>query len=196
MTKLEFIFALEEKLSTLPQDDAHEQLQFYIEMIEDRMEEGLSEEEAVAAVGAVDEIAAQIISGFSPVQIIKSKEERKSWEIILLILSAPLWIPLLITVIAVIFSLYVSLWSVIVSLWATFASIIGGAIAGFAAGIGLIVSNNAFGGIAFLGSALVCAGLAILMFFGCKLVTKGTILLTKKIFLWFRSCFTRKEKVV
>ena len=62
MTKLNFILSLNEKLSGLPQNDIEERLRFYTEMIEDRMEEGLSEEEAVLAVGSVDEIAEQILA--------------------------------------------------------------------------------------------------------------------------------------
>lgn len=196
MTKLDFIFALEKKLSTLSPEDVQEHLQFYIEMIEDRMEEGLSEEEAVAAVGTVDEIAAQIIENCSPKQTVKQKRKYKTWEIVLLILGAPLWVPLLISAIAVVFSLYAVLWSVIISLWAVFVSFIGVAITGFASGAGLIFSNNPLGGIALIGSALVCTGLAILMFFVCKLATKGTIILTKKIILWVKNGFKRKEKVV
>ena len=46
MTKLSFLFSLREKLSALPTEEAEERLRSYSEMIEDRMEEGLSEEEA------------------------------------------------------------------------------------------------------------------------------------------------------
>ena len=59
MRKQEFLAKLRKGLSGLPQDDIEERLIFYSEMIEDRKEEGLSEEEAVAAIGSVDEIVAQ-----------------------------------------------------------------------------------------------------------------------------------------
>ena len=68
MTKLQFLFALRDKLAGLPQSDIEERLRFYSEMIEDRMEEGLSEEEAVAAVGTVDEIASQATADIPPVK--------------------------------------------------------------------------------------------------------------------------------
>ena len=41
MTKLDFLFSLEKKLSSLPRKELEERLGFYAEMIEDRMEEGL-----------------------------------------------------------------------------------------------------------------------------------------------------------
>ena len=61
MRKQEFIYQLWKKLSDLPKEEVEERLSFYAEMIDDRMEEGLSEEEAVAAIGSTDEIAGQIV---------------------------------------------------------------------------------------------------------------------------------------
>ena len=94
MTKHEFLLSLQNRLSGLPQDDVEERLTFYCEMIEDRMEEGLSEEEAVSAIGSVDEIAAQIVADIPLAKIakvkIRSKGRLKAWEIVLLVLgSAP-----------------------------------------------------------------------------------------------------------
>ena len=59
MNKQEFLAELQKGLSGLPQEDRDERLTFYGEMLDDRMEEGLSEEEAVAAVGSVEEIVRQ-----------------------------------------------------------------------------------------------------------------------------------------
>ena len=62
MHKHEFLAQLRKGLSGLPRDDVEERLSFYSEMIDDQMEEGLSEEEAVSAAGSVDEIVAQTIA--------------------------------------------------------------------------------------------------------------------------------------
>ena len=59
MNKTEFLAALERALSGLPEQDVQERLAFYGELIDDRVEEGLSEEEAVKERGSVDEIAKQ-----------------------------------------------------------------------------------------------------------------------------------------
>ena len=77
MTKLKFLLALNERLSSLPRTEVEERLGFYSEMIEDRMEEGLSEEESVACIGSVDEIAAQILSESTAGNKDKKTEERK-----------------------------------------------------------------------------------------------------------------------
>ena len=51
MTKQEFIIKLTLELHGLPKADIEERVGFYSEMIDDRIEAGLSEEEAVADIG-------------------------------------------------------------------------------------------------------------------------------------------------
>ena len=62
MTKQEFLNKLGKGLSCLPQEDIEERLTFYSEMIDDRMEEGFSEEDAVLEIGDIDEIISQTIA--------------------------------------------------------------------------------------------------------------------------------------
>ncbi|MBQ7315333.1 MAG: DUF1700 domain-containing protein [Clostridia bacterium] len=197
MRKQEFLCALKKRLSGLPKQDVEERLNFYSEMIDDRTEEGLTEEEAISDIGSVDEISAQIIAGIPLAKIaterVKPKKRLKMWEIVLLLLGSPIWLSLAIAAFAVILSLYVVLWSLIVSVWAVFASLIGCAIGGVIAGIFFALSGNGLTGIAMVGAGIVCAGLAIFLFFGCKAATKGIIHLTKKIALGIKKCFIKKE---
>ncbi len=197
MTKIEFILSLHEKLSALPHNDVEERLNFYSEMIEDRMEEGLSEEDAVLAVGSVDEIAAQILADTPHSKVAEKKQKKKRgakvWEIILLILGSPIWVSLLLGAFAVALSLYVSLWAVIISLWAVFGSFIGCSIGGILAGVGIILCGSSLTGLATIGAGLVCAGFSIIFFIGSKWATKGTLRLTKKIGLGIKNLFVRKE---
>ena len=60
MHRQEFLDALASALSELSPQEKEEQLGFYGEMIADRMEEGLTEEEAVAATGDPNELALAI----------------------------------------------------------------------------------------------------------------------------------------
>lgn len=196
MTKARFLLLLEDKLSGLPQADVEERLSFYSEMIEDRMEEGLSEEEAVAAVGAVDEIAAQIIADTpSTKEKTTSHRRLKGWEIVLLVLGGPLWFSLLVAAVAVVLSVYVSLWTVIISLWAVFASLLACGFGGGIAGIAFAVSGHGLTGIAVVAAGLICAGLAIFLFYGCKMATWGTVLLTKKAAASITHCLVKKERI-
>ena len=197
MSKQEFLNELRARLSCLPQADIEDRLAFYGEMIDDRMEDGLSEEEAVSAAGTVDDIAARIIADIPFSKIVKEKiKSKKPGAIImtLLILGSPIWISLAVAAFAVILSVYVSLWSVIISLWAVFSSL---AVCGLTltiAGIGFLIFVSAPTGLAVIGIGTVCAGLSILMFFGCKSATKYTILLTKRIAVQTKKFFIDKEK--
>lgn len=198
MTKLNFLLTLHKKLSALPHEEVEERLNFYSEMIEDRMEDGLTEDEAVAAVGSLDEIAAQVAGDIPLTKIaretIRPKRKMKTWEILLLVLGAPLWIPLVISVFSVALSIYISWWSVIISLWAVFGSLVGCGAGAVLFGGGVAVGGNITAGIAMVGLGLVSAGLSIFMFYGCNAATKGTVLLTKKIVLGIKKCFVRKEE--
>lgn len=199
MNKQEFIANLRAKLSGLPKQEVEDRLVFYREMIEDRMEEGLTEEEAVAAIGSVDGIAEQIISDIPLTKIakerIKDKKGLKTWGIVLLALGSPIWLSLLIAAFAVILSLYASLWVVIVCLWAVFVALVACALAGGAAGIVFVVAWNGATGVSMAGAGIFCAGLAILLFFGCKGATKGILRLTKKMAFSIKKGFVKKEKV-
>lgn len=128
MKKQEFITELHEKLSGFPIQELNERINFYSEMIDDRIEEGCSEEEAVRAVGSVNDIFQQIISEIPMTKLakekIKPKRRLKMWEIVILALGSPLWITLLISTLAVMLSVYVSVWSIIISVWAVFFSFI------------------------------------------------------------------------
>ena len=114
-------------------------------------------------------------------------------EIVLLALGSPIWLSLGIAVFAVILSLYISLWAVIISLWAVFASVAVCFIGGVLACVLFTVGGNGASGIAMLAAGIVCAGLSIFMFYGCKAATMGTLLLTKKIAIGIKNCFMRKE---
>ncbi len=59
MTKLEFLATLEKALAGLPKEDCKRIVDYYCEMIDDRMEDGFSEEDAVKAAGTLEEIAQQ-----------------------------------------------------------------------------------------------------------------------------------------
>ena len=197
MTKNEFLDALRENLKGLPKNELEERLAFYSEMIDDRMEEGLSEEEAVAAAGDVDDVTAQIIKDVPLVKIAKEKmktgRKLEGWEIALLIIGAPLWLPLLVAAVSVVFSVYVSLWSVIISFWSVFISFVASGAGMLIAGTASIIFINKATGLFMIGTGLFLAGLSVFAFFGCKAVTTGLCQLTKKTALAVKKCFIKKE---
>lgn len=197
MNKFEFLLQLEEGLRGLPQEDIDERIEFYSEIIDDRIEEGLTEEEAVCEVGQVNKIVSQIISETSFSKIVKEKVRHKRtlrvWEIIFLILGSPLWLSLLMAAIAVALSFYISLISIIISLWSVVVSLWGCALGSIVSAVVFAVRSDAITALAMVGIGLFSAGLSILMFFACKAATKGLLLLTKKMALSIKSLFVGKK---
>ena len=169
MTKQEYLQQLSNRF---PPEEREERLAFYGEMIDDRIEEGMTEAEAVASMDPVED---------SPEKIAPPKRRLTAGELTLLCLGAPLWIPMLIAAASVVLSLYVSLWSVLISLWAVFGSLVACAAAGVIGGIGFAIAGHVLSGLALLGAGLVSGGLSIVLFYGCHWATKGTVLLTKKL---------------
>lgn len=192
MNKQKFLSQLRSALSGLPQEDIEERLNFYSEMIDDYIEEGLSEEAAVQRIGSASEIASQILAEASPSKQ-KPGKKRSAWNITLLILGSPIWVSLLIAAFAVVFSLFVSLWAIIISFWSIFASLAACAFAGTLCGIGMSIAGYVIPGVAMIGASLVCAGLSIFAFYSCKAATKGSALLTKKIILGIKNILKKKE---
>ena len=204
MKKVEFLEKLQENLWAMPEADKQRSVDYYAEMIDDRMEDGLSEEEAVAAVGDLEEIVKQILneSPRPPVIVNKEKTQQKRglepWMIVLLVLGAPLWIPLLTSAAGTVIGIYASLWSIVISLYAATLALA-------VAALGCVVGSFFMIGsipkvVVAWGAAMVCAGLAILFFMLSNLAAKGLMKLTKLI--WkackkaFQSIFKGKEQTV
>ena len=197
MNKTEFVLALTERLAGIPWEEVEDRIHFYIEAIDDRMEEGLDEAEAVAALGTVDEIAGEILADIPLPRLIakkiKPKRRLRAGEIVLLSVGAPLWFPLLIAAVSVLLALYLSVWAIIVSLWSVPFSLLGCSVGGMIAGLLFVLLGNGISGLAMIGAALVSAGLGIFSLFGCKAATKGILMLTKKTALAIKNLFVKKE---
>ena len=199
MSKQEFLVQLRKGLSGLPQEDIEERLTFYSEMIDDRMEEGLSELEAVSAIGTVDAIITQILSDTPLTKLVKEKAKPKRTvkplKIVLLILGSPIWLSLLIAAFAIILAAYIVVWSVVITLWSIEASFAACTLGGIVSAAFFSFQGNGFTGLAMLSAGVICAGLSIFMFYGCKAATKGILLLTKKMALGIKTLFVGKEPV-
>lgn len=198
MTKQEFVARLRKGLVGLPLSEIEERVVFYSEMIDDRMEEGMTEEDAVFQVGDIDDIIPQIMSESAQSKSSKSVKPKRAvsaWEIVLIVLGSPIWLSLLIAAFAVILSVYIVLWSVIISLWAVFGSLVGCAFGGVVISIGSVYRGNYIVGAAMIGAGAVCVGLSIFLFYGCKAATNGVLWLTKKIALGIKNCFVKKEEI-
>lgn len=198
MTKKKFLDEIKSRLKGLPQSDIDKSLDYYSEMIEDRIEDGMSEEEAVADLGTVDEIVAQILNDIPLPKIVKEKVSPKralaAWEIVLLVLGFPLWFSVLMVVLSVFLAVYIVLWSVVITLYATDFVIAFGGVACAGAGILFMTMAKPVPGIFMLGMGLIFVGISVLLFFLFNFVTVGIVKLSRLIVLGVKSIFVRKEK--
>ncbi|MBE6575902.1 MAG: DUF1700 domain-containing protein [Ruminococcaceae bacterium] len=197
MNKQAFLGVLRKGLTFLHDDEVEERLSFYREMIDDRVEDGLTEEEAIREIGTPEEILARILVDMPPAKAEKKKSAPKRrlhwWEILLLILGSPIWLSLLLAAFAVVLSLYAVLWSVIISLWAAEIALWGASFGVFVGGVGLAILGHMLPGLALLGAGMVCAGLSVFLFFGCFAAAKGTLLLTRKLAAGIKNFFEKGE---
>ena len=192
MNKQEFLDAIRARLGELSPADAARSLDYYAEMIDDRVEDGLSEAEAVAEMESVDEIAAQILSETAPQQP-KRPRRLRSWEILLLILGSPLWLPLALTAAIIILTVYLVIWVAVLCCFAADLALAATAVGGLFSGVVCAARGDGIQALVLLGGALVCTALAIVLYFGCISITKGVWRLSKWLCRRIRALFTRKE---
>ena len=199
MNKREYLEKLRRGLSELPIEDVEERIHFYEEMIDDLTEEGLSEEEALGRIGSVEEVLSATLSEIPLTRIVKKKMKHRrrlrTWEIVLLAVGSPLWLTLGIALFAVILSLYAVLWSLVVALWAVFGALVGTAAGLLAGGIVLICTGSLPTGLFLISGALMVAGFAIFLFFGCLKSTVGVAKLVKWTVLSIKKIFVGKEEM-
>ncbi len=198
MNKTEFLTLLRKHLEGLDSADLESSVEYYAEMIDDRIEEGLDEESAVASIGTPEEAAKEILKNIPIVKLVKNKvkasKKPSATVIILLILGAPLWIPLLISAFSVILSVYVSLWAVVGSLWSVPVSLGAAAIGTIIASIVSGLINGIWAWMFLLGVGLILIALSIFSGFGCVYAIKGLVFLTKKAIAGLKYCFIKKEE--
>ena len=194
MKKQEFLSLLKKRLSSLPKKEIEERVSFYGEMIDDRIEDGMTEAEAVRDVGGAELISSGALKITPKKQREEIKGERKETNltvILLLALGFPIWLPLLISAFAALVSLYATLWSLLISLWAVFISLAVSAPAGLIIGLINIFSGNGAVGALIIGSGFVVGGLAIFAYFGCIAATRGMLSLTRKMAEPAKNLFTK-----
>ena len=195
MKKQEFLNELRKQLAGLPKDDLDNRINFYEEMINDRMDEGLSEEEAVADIGTVDDIVKQIASETPMLRLVaekaKPKRTLRAWEIVLIVLGFPLWLPLLIVGLVLLFVGCLLFWILVIVTYVVEVALVGSSVLGFVTFMAYLLDAGVVNFVP-LGYAIIALGLAFVFIFACIGATKLTIFLHKKMFIGIKSAFIRK----
>ena len=198
MKKYEFLARLERRLQGLPDEDVKRTLDYYAEMIDDRIEDGGDEDLAVEEMGNVEDISRRIWSESSSGNAVKGSIKRarkmKTWEIILLIVGSPVWLSLLLAAAVVIVTLYAVLWAVVVSFYAIDLAFVGVFLEGITLGVIFLANGGIGSGLCWLGIALVFVGVGIFAFFGCHLFARLSLFITKKPILYLKSLIGRRRE--
>ncbi len=203
MTKKGFENALRTRLTEqgLAEDEIRRSVEFYGKMIADRMEDGMSEEEAVAALGEMDAIVREILMDVPLATLVKQKVKPKrslsggetAFLIVLAVLGSPIWLSLAVAALAVIIAVYATLFALIVATAAVVFSL-------FVAGVALLpvvcffVSPTAAGIVAALGAGFLLIGMGILFIFPVKYTVWGLMKLVMLIPRGIKALFIGKRK--
>lgn len=192
MNKLEFLDVLQYSLSDLPPDDVAQSLDYYAEMIDDCIEEGMTEEYAVEQLGSPSEIADRIRMETPLSTLVRARASKarrpKGWEIALLILGSPVWLPILLSGFVILLSVYLVIWSVLISLYAVILALAVSFLGLVGLSIWTLHEGDVLHGTFLLGAGLVCGALAILLFLACVWLTKS---FCRGTTYFFRKCKKR-----
>ena len=181
MTKNAYLSELADRLRQLPQSEIDKSIAYYSEIIDDRMEEGCSEEEAVngleAPVTAAERILQDAPLGMLVRERIRPKQAVSGWIIALLVIGFPVWFPLLLAAAGIVFAMYVVVWSLV---FAFFASTFAVGTASLAVLITAFVRAGEGVGLIFalLGVGLLGIGCFILMGLATWMAASGVVRLT------------------
>lgn len=198
MNKQEFISILEKRLSGIPKEDIEKTVDYYNEIILDKMDDGLNEEEAVDSLGDIDEIVKTTLSEISIPKLVKEKmglnRKLKTWEIILLIATFYIWVPVLLVFFIVVLAIYLCIWSSVIALGAcslvcSLVSLIG------IAGIIEITMGNVASGLVLIGVGSISLGIGILLGLLTIQLAKVMILVCKKMILKIKSLLVKRGEI-
>ena len=193
MTKQELLSELERALGKLPHAEVERALAFYDEAISDRVEDGLSEAEAVADLGSIDEIAAQIAAETPPIPraIARANTGSRTLNILLLAVFSPIWIPVALALATAALAVYVAIWAVIAALWAVDAVLVLMPFAGLAALASTLGGGMPLPGVFVFGLSLVSSGFGLVASFAVFWASKLLFRATRTFARWIASLFVR-----
>lgn len=171
MNKSKFLLRLKRALRGCSLSEIQSRLAFYSEMIDDRVEEGLSEKEAVQAIGNPDDIASEIRTELNE-RPKKEKRPMGTGAKILIAVGSPIWLSLLIaaaavglslavSVFVVILSVFICLFALLICLYVVVLALVVSALAGLISAIACAFEGMLTQSLLCAGVFFVCTGLAI-----------------------------------
>ena len=242
MNKKDFLDEVRTRLAGLSESDIQNALDFYVEAIDDHIDDGMTEDQAVSAVGTPEEVAEKILMDTPLPTLIKTQAQAMSQKqanttaqttqanqtaqtggmsgnptpvipvqpaaqpvkktklsplaIVLIILGAPVWLPVTIALGAVALAIVIAIFAVILAVVVTvLAAAIGGVVAIFASLVAIVMGEGVHG-LVQLAAALILVGLALLLFIPLKAGFIWLIELAGRFAGWVKFKFvSRRNKI-
>lgn len=194
MNKAKFTRELERNLKILGSEERRKFITYYDEIIEDYIENGLCEEDAILKIGAPKSIADEILGGQDAVIIGKPSSARKVLNISLLILGFPLWGSLLLALILCILSAYIVIWCVPFTTGAVALSLFAASLIS-TVGSPFVIADVPAAGIVQLGLGIASMGISILTALLTIFLAEKFVKVTKAFTHKLRRVFS-KEAVI
>ncbi|HIY82410.1 DUF1700 domain-containing protein [Rubneribacter sp.] len=195
-SKQAYLEALRRELASLPAAEADKSVAFIEEMIDDRMEDGATEAEAVAALGSPAEVARSIAAELPPIPgaVAKLKTGSRAANWVLAVVLSPLWVPLAAAAALTAASVYLTIWALALSVWLlAIGLLLGGPL-----GLGTLAYCWIIGmpvvGLWQLGGGLLCFGLGVFCLFGAMRASAWLVRASHRYAAMVKSLFVRTPK--
>lgn len=169
-------------------------LEFYAEAIDDRMEDGATEKEAVAAMGDVAAIAAQIEAETPPIPKAMARISTGNHvaNVILAVIFSPIWVPLALVFATCVACVYLALWALVAALWAVAGTLVLCGPIGVAGLVYCVATGYPLTGAWLLGMGLVTCGLGLLTLPAMRAASVGLVRLAGLFASTVRRLFVRE----
>ncbi|MBQ6143103.1 MAG: DUF1700 domain-containing protein [Clostridia bacterium] len=196
MNKAEFLNDLKFKLNFLSEEEREKTLNYYNEIIEDRIESGMSEEKAVSQMESTKVISEKL----KPKENIQKTTSEKILDFIdtlltkhgylfmlaILIFSFPIWSPIVATVLTFIAGILIFIGVVLLFIFLMIATGAICTVAGLIIGISFL-TQSLLSAIAALGISMIFAGITILLTIGTIKIINGISIVFTKISNLFKN---------
>jgi len=198
MIKHEFLRRLEQNLMQLPVEERKKQVSFYAEMIDDRMEDGMTEEAAVEALGDPAKAAQQILENMPLGTLVKTRVKPSGgWTVtavVLAVIGCPIWIPIALVVLIIAVTVFAVLWVCAAAVFAVVLTLLATSVLVLISPFFTIGSAGLPIALLMVGSGLAGIGLTVFVCIGAIYLIKGIAKLSVLLGRLVKSAFIRKER--
>ena len=198
MNKEEYLIKLREALTKIAISNVESRIEYYSEMIDDRIEDGMSEEEAVNSMESIESIV-ETSKLEKPMPVLVKEKVQKSKEaaekkghgalwVVLAIIGFPIWLPLLLVAGVLFLVMYILLWVLVLVCYSVEMAFALAALASLVLPF-ISLGNQAFASILMcIGGIFLFTGLTIILWKPINTLSKVTI----RVFTGFIRSFKKK----